>query len=108
MTDRLPVEDRMTEALAAYPPQARSLMLEVLTIRDDFERARRIGDLYADERSRGFAEAPFEAEEDPARLQFGLPDTGGGWPCERYPSLLLVRHLRQRHCDHRAVSQGHQ
>jgi len=40
MTDLL-AEERMAEALTEYPPQVRSLMLEVLTIRDDAERARR-------------------------------------------------------------------
>jgi len=40
MTD-LPAEERMAEALTEYPPQVRSLMPEVLTIRDDVERARR-------------------------------------------------------------------
>ena len=79
MNDRLPAEERMVEALAEYPPRVRSLMLEVLTIRDDAERARRIGELHADERSRGFAELLIDLEEDPAARAFvvGVLREGG-------------------------------
>lgn len=70
MNDRLPAEERMAEALAAYPPHVRSLMLEVLTIRDDSERARQIGEFHADERSRGFVEVLIDCEEDPAARAF--------------------------------------
>ena len=66
MTYRLPAEERIAEALAGYPRQVRSLMLEALTIRDDSERARRIGEVHADPRSRSFAEVLIDAEEDPA------------------------------------------
>lgn len=62
----------MAEVLAVYPPRVRSLMLEVLTIRDDAERARRIGDLHVDERSRSFAELLIDLEEDPAARVFVL------------------------------------
>jgi hypothetical protein len=59
----------MAEALATYPPQVRSLMLEVLTL-PDADRARRIGELHANERSRGFAEVLIDVEEDPAARAF--------------------------------------
>jgi len=38
----------------------------VLTTRDDADRARRIGELYADDRSRSFAEFFIDLEEEPA------------------------------------------
>lgn len=44
MDERLPAEDRIADALATHPPAVRALLLEVLTIRDDTERARRIGE----------------------------------------------------------------
>jgi hypothetical protein len=44
----------------------RVLLLAVLSIRDDAERARRIGEVHADERSRGVAELFIDLEEDPA------------------------------------------
>lgn len=59
----------MAQALTAYPPRVRSLMLGVLTL-TDAERARRIGELYADKRSRGFAEVLIDLEEDPAARAF--------------------------------------
>ena len=69
----------MAEALTEYPPRVRSLMLEVLTIRDAAERARRIGELHADERGRGFAEFLIDLEEDPAARAFvvGVLREGG-------------------------------
>lgn len=65
----LPAEERMAEAVAAYPAQVLSLMLEILTL-PDAERARRIGELYADEQSRSFAEVLIDLEEDPAARAF--------------------------------------
>jgi len=65
MVGPLPAEEQLAEALAAYPPQVRSLMLEVLTLPDE-ERAKRIGQFYADPRSRSFAELLIDPEEDPA------------------------------------------
>lgn len=59
------MERRLGEALALYPLRVRAEMLRVLTLPDD-ERARRIGELCADERSRGFAKALIDCEEDPA------------------------------------------
>jgi hypothetical protein len=59
------IERRFEEALALYPPLVRAEMLRVLTLPDD-GRARRIGELYADERSRGFAEVLIDVEEEPA------------------------------------------
>ncbi len=41
------------------------MLLEVLSIRDDAERARQIGKLHADERSRSFAEVLIDIEEVP-------------------------------------------
>lgn len=69
MEYRLPAEDAVAEHLAAYPPRVRSLMLEVLTL-PDAERARGIGELHAEERSRGFAEVLIDLEEDPAARAF--------------------------------------
>jgi len=66
MTQRLPIEDPMAEALATYPPQVRSLMLEVLTIRDNSERAREIGDLHQSGIAPATAELLIDAEQDPA------------------------------------------
>lgn len=59
------IERRFEEALALYPLAVRAEMLRVLTLPDE-ARARRIGELYADERSRSFAEVLIDCEEDPA------------------------------------------
>jgi hypothetical protein len=63
--DPLQIERALAERLSAYPPRVRQVLLEVLEIRDDDERARRIGKLYADERSRSFAEVLIDLEEEP-------------------------------------------
>jgi hypothetical protein len=64
--EMLPAERHLAEDLAAYPQPMRRLLLEVLTTRDDADRARRIGELYADDRSRSFAEFFIDLEEEPA------------------------------------------
>ncbi len=63
--DPLPIEQELLELLSAYPPRVRQVLVEVLEIRDDAERARQIGKLYADERSRPFAEVLIDLEETP-------------------------------------------
>lgn len=70
MDTRLPAEERMSAALAAYPLPVRAVLLDVLTIGNDAERARRIGAFYADERSRGFAELLIDLEVEPAARAF--------------------------------------
>ena len=62
-------EDALAEHLAAYPPRVRSFMLEAQTLPEE-ERARRIGDLYADQRSRSFAEVLIDPEEGPSARAF--------------------------------------
>ena len=70
MDVRLPAEERMAAALSAYPPRVRALLLELLRIRDEAERARRIGELHVDDRTRGFAELLIDLEQDPAARAF--------------------------------------
>jgi len=70
VSERLPAEERMAEVIAAYPPEVRAILLKVLTNRDQTQRARWIGELYADERARGFAELLIDLEEDPAARAF--------------------------------------
>ena len=60
----------MAEVIAAYPPEVRAILLKVLTNRNQAQRARWIGELYADERARGFAELLIDLEEDPAARAF--------------------------------------
>jgi len=64
--EMLPAERRLAEDLSAYPSPVRRLLLDVLTTRDDADRARRIGELYADDRSRSFAECLIDLEEESA------------------------------------------
>ena len=64
--DQLPIESRVKAALSRYSPDVRLLLLRILTNRDDAQRAAAIGELYADERSRLFAELLIDLEREPA------------------------------------------
>jgi hypothetical protein len=59
------LERRLQEAVALYPPAVRVQMLRVLSLADD-ARARRIGELYADNRTRSLAEVLIDFEQDSA------------------------------------------
>ncbi len=63
--DPFPIELKLLERLSAYPPRVRQVLLETLEIRDEAERARQIGMLYADERSRSFDAVLIDLEETP-------------------------------------------
>ena len=60
------IEQRLRGLAAAIPSPARVEMLRVLTIRDDAERARVIGDLHQSGITPATAELLIDAEEDPA------------------------------------------
>jgi hypothetical protein len=66
VTNRLPVEDHLTSILASFPPPVRVILLEVLAQRDAGERARRIGELWADDQFRPIAELLIDLEAEPA------------------------------------------
>jgi hypothetical protein len=64
---RLKLEDlehHLRAKLEALGPAVRAELLRVLML-PDFDRARRIGDFYAEPRSRTFAELLIDCEEDP-------------------------------------------
>lgn len=68
MKESTRIKRRLREVSAAYP-RVRSLLLETLTS-PDAERARRIGELYTEERSQSFAELLIDLEEDPMTRAF--------------------------------------
>jgi hypothetical protein len=63
--DELPIERRLRESIDGLGPRVRGLLLTVLRLPDD-RRAARIGELYADERTRAFAEFLIDVEVDPS------------------------------------------
>jgi hypothetical protein len=66
--DELPIERRLRERVESVGPEVRALLLTMLHLPDD-RRAARIGELYADGRTRGFAEFLIDLEVEPtARL----------------------------------------
>lgn len=58
------LERTLRDRLDALDPRARDLLLRTLMLRD-YERASRIGDFYADKRTRTFAELLMDLEESP-------------------------------------------
>lgn len=58
------VDRQLRQRLDALPPAARGELPHVLLL-PDFERAGRIGEFYADPRTRGFSELLIDSEEDP-------------------------------------------
>jgi hypothetical protein len=59
------LEQEYRRRLLALPPAARAELLHVLRL-PDFERAERIGDFWADPRTRTFGELLIDLEEDRA------------------------------------------
>jgi hypothetical protein len=64
VTDLTDLERTLRDRLEALDPRVRTELLNVL-MTPDYERARRIGDLWLDPRSRTFVELLIDAEEDP-------------------------------------------
>ena len=60
------IEQRLQGLVATIPEPARAEMLRLLTIRDDAERAREIGDLHQGGIAPTTAELLIDCEEDPA------------------------------------------
>jgi hypothetical protein len=66
----LPIERRVRDVLAIFPPIAREGLLETLTSEDSAERARVIGRLYAAPQVRALAELLIDIETEPAMRVF--------------------------------------
>lgn len=64
--DHLEIEQRLRDLVAAFPGPGRAEMLRVLTIRDDAERVREIGELHRSGILPATAALLIDAEEDPA------------------------------------------
>jgi hypothetical protein len=57
------MEELLRERLDAFPPAARAELVHVLMLLD-FDRAERIGDFWANARTRSFAELLIDLDED--------------------------------------------
>ena len=64
MIGRLPLEQDIATQLARFPDEVRGTLRRILT-QDDLGRARSIGSLWADERSRDLAELLIDIEVAP-------------------------------------------
>ena len=62
--EELPIERKLRENVDGLGPRVRGLLLAILHLPDE-RRAARIGELYADVRTRAFAELLIDAEVDP-------------------------------------------
>ncbi len=71
------VEQALRERLDALGPAPRAELLHVLTL-PDYDRAGRIGEFYADKRTRTFAELLIDAEADPYLRAVLVGDASGG------------------------------
>jgi predicted NBD/HSP70 family sugar kinase len=61
--DQSPTERGLRERIDAFGPEVRALLLNVFNLADE-DRVPHIGELWADERTRLFAELPIDVEED--------------------------------------------
>ena len=71
LTDLEDVERDLRAKLDALGPQVRAELLNTL-MTPDYERARRIGELYGDPRTRTFAQLLIDLEESPHARAVGL------------------------------------
>ena len=69
LVDLEALERQPRERLDALGPAPRAELLHVLTL-SDFDRAGRIGEFYANPKTRTFAELLIDCEEDPAARAF--------------------------------------
>jgi hypothetical protein len=90
------MEQQLRELVLGIPPVGRAELLRVLTIRDDAERARNIGDLHASGVLPTTAELLFDAEEDP-HLRAVLVGTLRERSGETVPSLLAEQDEDRRY-----------
>jgi hypothetical protein len=67
--DLLEFEHHLKRAIAAFPPPVRAFTYHLLSL-GSAGRAMAISELWADERSRAFAELLIDLEEDPAAKAF--------------------------------------
>ena len=71
--DESPTERGFRERIDALGPEVRALLLNVLNLADE-DRVARIGELWADERTRLFAELLIDVEEDIAVRAFVISE----------------------------------
>lgn len=68
--NRLPAEQAVAKALAAFNETSRDLLLSVLSMPGGDERAFAIGEIWADERWRPLAEVLIDCEAEPGLRVF--------------------------------------
>ena len=71
--DEVPIERRLRDRIDGLGPRVRTLLLAVLHLPED-RRAARIGELYADERTRAFAELLIDVEAEPSLRGFVIAE----------------------------------